>query len=408
MHAPCSTLFGGTRRRTRCCSSPASSKPWAKRSTRCSSACQAGSRKQSDCRTEKFRTSAIHPHPMPGIVDRSRVGRSLLTMRARILGALTLTVLGLGASSVLALALMTLEFAGLVEGAADVLAREPSVHLARPSSQVTRSETLRSSTTRSQNPVARPRTARDDADAGTNRERSLTSFAGSFPSADAGEPKPLARCPRELRLLGSIVNAARPEHSLAAVRVHGGTRLLRVGDRVDNLEIVALRPARAYLRTERGPPCVLPVFLPASERAQAAPAPAPKLARAVRPKKRSLFEPDELREGIRTVAPNTFAVSRGLLQKALGNVAALRRGGRFRIKSEDGKSRGLEIVTMRKGSPLQYLGLQKGDLIRKLNGLDLTQPDGALQAYGIIKSQERFTLAIQRSGGPQTLTYLLE
>lgn len=215
---------------------------------------------------------------------------------------------------------------------------------------------------------------------------------------------PPARCAGSLRLVGSVVNATRPERSLAAVRIGSATHLVRVGSNIGALELLALRPTRAYLRQADGVVCELPVAP-----TMGAPTAASAKPKAVKKKrgKHTRLDAAELSAGVRQIGPQTYVVSRSLLKKALGSPRALRRSARFRPKKENGRTTGLELLRIRKNSPLKHLGLQKGDVLQKLNGHPLGTPDGALQALSVMKTQGRFSLAVTRGGSVQTLSYIV-
>jgi type II secretory pathway component PulC len=212
----------------------------------------------------------------------------------------------------------------------------------------------------------------------------------------------IAACDEGLRLLGSVVNAAHPHRSLAAVEVRGGTRVLRTGERIGDSLLVSLGPRRAYLRDVDGTTCMLRVTPEAVTR----PAPArPQGAAAAR---RPALTAAELTAGIRSLGGDNYAVSRSLLERALGDPAALRRSARLQVVKKNGRTEGIRLSRLRAQSPLTFLGLQKGDVVRKLNGFDLADPAGALEALAMLKSQSSVSLALLRGGQPRTLTYAME
>lgn len=222
-------------------------------------------------------------------------------------------------------------------------------------------------------------------------------------SAQDYELDRIAACDAGLRLLGSVVNAEHPDRSLAAVAVRGGTQVLRTGERIGDSLLVSLRPMRAYLRDLDGSTCMLRVT---PERV-ARPAPL-KSAGARAGARKPELSVAELTAGIRNLGGDAYAVSRSLLEQALGNPAALRRSARLQVVKKDGRVEGVRLSTLKAQSPLTFLGLQKGDVIRKLNGFDLADPAGALQALSMLKSQRNVSLALLRGGAPRTLTYAVD
>ena len=60
---------------------------------------------------------------------------------------------------------------------------------------------------------------------------------------------------------------------------------------------------------------------------------------------------------------------------------------------------------IRRNSVLGQLGIQNGDMLRTINGYDMSSPDSALEAYARLRSAERITLNLNRRGQDQTIDY---
>lgn len=234
-----------------------------------------------------------------------------------------------------------------------------------------------------------------------------TAAAPPPPKSEWAVAMPVPRCPGELRLVASLVDVGHPERSLAAVRMSGGTRLLRASETLASLRLTSIDSSHAYFQQADGSRCGLPVFLPGGERtpSSAAPRAAPPPVAAKAP---AALDLTQLRAGIRKTGPNSYTVSHEALSKALGNLMALRRGGRFKLRSENGRVSGLELVRVKDNSPLTWLGMQRGDVVRNLNGHDLAAPDGALQALQTLRTQQRFSLSLVRNGAPQSIAFSVE
>jgi general secretion pathway protein C len=239
--------------------------------------------------------------------------------------------------------------------------------------------------------------------------------ARPVPARAAPDAAPPARCEAGLRLVASVVNEARPERSFAAVRKQDKTQLLALGGRLDELTLYALRSTRAYLQAPSGSLCFLPVFLGPGER----PRPEPKLpASAARtqadekPKakgsKPPLFSKEELERGVTALGKAGYAVSRELLLRALKDPGAAGAGAQFKPVERDGQTVGMEIRAVRKGSPLEFMGIQSGDVVRSLNGADLTTPVGLLSALTTLRSSDSVTLQVVRDNVPRSIQYLLD
>ena len=66
---------------------------------------------------------------------------------------------------------------------------------------------------------------------------------------------------------------------------------------------------------------------------------------------------------------------------------------------------GFRLSQIRAGGVLQQMGLQEGDVLQKVNGLDIYTPQEALQAYQQLQTESTVRLSILRNNSPTTLTY---
>jgi hypothetical protein len=83
--------------------------------------------------------------------------------------------------------------------------------------------------------------------------------------------------------------------------------------------------------------------------------------------------------------------------------AALMKSARVVPALHDGRVTGLRLLAMRAGSPLAQLGFENGDEVRSVNGLELTTPDKALEAYAAVRSAPELRVELMRRGRPLRL-----
>jgi len=69
---------------------------------------------------------------------------------------------------------------------------------------------------------------------------------------------------------------------------------------------------------------------------------------------------------------------------------------------------GVRIVALRPGSPLARLGLQRGDLVRAVNGCELAGLDAALACYQRLRNVRYVSVSLLRAGAPVTLDVALD
>jgi hypothetical protein len=243
--------------------------------------------------------------------------------------------------------------------------------------------------------------------------------AGDATESDGGSPLSGARCNGDLRLLASVMRSGDRGPSIAALRKDGKTHILGVGERVGELELVAVYPTAAYFRDGAQGACSLPVYLsaheaplaaapPPSEPAVAAPPRLSEKEAEARAKRPPTFSEEELKKHIRVLGPARYAVTRELFTRARMNPSGITRGARFKAVMKDGRSSGMQIAKLRDDSLLAHLGVKQGDVLRGLNGFSLGSGDGVLEAFGHLGKKSEVALAIERDGAPTMIQYVLE
>ena len=221
---------------------------------------------------------------------------------------------------------------------------------------------------------------------------------------------PLRDCQGDLRLLASVVPKD-PMRGVAVIRRGSApsTQIL-VGTTVENVKLLLLAPTHAYIRDGNAPVCRLPLF------PSLTPAPPPPVASAAPPpptaprsKKAPLFSEAELAAGIQEIGPDTYRVSRDMITRGMADAAGVVRGTKFQPQTgASERNAGVKLQGVTPNSTLSKLGMREGDVLRTLNGVNLSTPDGMLGAYQLLREQKKVTLSVMRDGRPKTLTYQFE
>lgn len=68
---------------------------------------------------------------------------------------------------------------------------------------------------------------------------------------------------------------------------------------------------------------------------------------------------------------------------------------------------GFKVFCIRPTSLYAKVGLRNGDVVVRINGYSITNPNEALALYGRLKDAKTFRLEIRRKGRPKRLTYRL-
>ena len=134
------------------------------------------------------------------------------------------------------------------------------------------------------------------------------------------------------------------------------------------------------------------------------PAPPPQALAAAAPKPEDPFSA-ELANGITKLSENKYELKRNTLESVLGNMALLSRSARIVPEMKDGKAAGFRLFAVRPEGPFAMIGMQNGDILSSINGLEITSPEKALEVYAKLKSASHLSLGMERNGQKITKEY---
>lgn len=230
------------------------------------------------------------------------------------------------------------------------------------------------------------------------------------PPSDTSEPPRVAEpappppevpaTPLPLKLVGIMAGTKAQAPRFAIIESTGsppGQAVYQVGDSVQQVFIVDILPGCVVL--DRGGEQQKLCF-----EKDAGTAPAPRVAAAPVP-------PPAPRPGdpggadIVRVDPGTWQVRREKLLENFANVGSLSSQATVTPYFVQGQQLGFRLSQIRAGGVLQQMGLQEGDVLQKVNGLDIYTPQEALQAYQQLQTEATVRLSILRNNSPTTLTY---
>src|SRR5580698_5440174 len=212
-------------------------------------------------------------------------------------------------------------------------------------------------------------------------------------------PPPLQRTSLPLKLLAVMYAPTDPRWSMAIVRDNDDKSVgpYGVGSKLREATIDEIDETRAYLDFGGGRREYLELLDPPPNAPAAAVAAAPAAA------KDPLAE--ALDKGIKKTGPNSFEVQHSTLDALLGNMGALAKAARIVPEMKDGRSAGFRLLAIKPDGPFGKIGLQNGDIISAINGLDMTSPDKALEVYTKLKTANHLPVGLERNGQKITEDY---
>lgn len=222
---------------------------------------------------------------------------------------------------------------------------------------------------------------------------------------DWSQPPPV--CDGSIRLVAAIVNPISPDWSFAAIVGAAGKALLyRRGQSVDGRQVIHIFTDRVYLQPSTGS-CQITMFgeeVAQGPRVAAQPAEPAEMPSAGGESEGGIAASD-MESGIQRVSDTNFNIDRSLVDRVLENQAELMRTARVIPHEENGRTVGVKLYGIRRNSLLGRLGVQNGDMLRTINGYDMSSPDTALEAYARLRTADHLTLSIVRRGQPTTIDY---
>jgi type II secretion system protein C len=105
------------------------------------------------------------------------------------------------------------------------------------------------------------------------------------------------------------------------------------------------------------------------------------------------------------IGENAFSLDEATVTELTGNINQFMTQVRIIPYFEENKSAGYRLAAMRPGSAFAQLGFQGGDIIQRINDVELTSPEKMYTIFQNLKDEKRVTVDILRRGQKNTLTY---
>ncbi|MBZ4423130.1 type II secretion system protein GspC [Myxococcus sp. RHSTA-1-4] len=109
--------------------------------------------------------------------------------------------------------------------------------------------------------------------------------------------------------------------------------------------------------------------------------------------------------GIRAVGEHAYEIPSTELHHAIENAGELLTQARAIPAFENGKPVGFKLASIRQNSLYSRIGLQNGDVLKRINGLPLDTPERALEAFATLREARHIELDITRAGGAVRKVY---
>src|SRR5579871_3164807 len=221
------------------------------------------------------------------------------------------------------------------------------------------------------------------------------------PDKPAGPP-PLQRTTLPLKLLAIMYAPTDPKWSMAIIRDNDdkSSGPFGVGSKIREATIDQIDETRVYLNFGGGREEYLELLDVPANAPQAAAPPPP----AAGPKDPLM---DAMDKGIKQTGPNKYEVQHSTIDALLGNMGSLAKAARIVPETRDGKSIGFRLLSIKPDGPFGKIGLQNGDIISAINGMEMNSPDKALEVYTKLRTANHLSVGLERNGQKVTEDYTI-
>jgi general secretion pathway protein C len=217
----------------------------------------------------------------------------------------------------------------------------------------------------------------------------------------AGEPKKvvikeeaLEKTPLEVRLRGTVYREK--SNSLAIIEDLKTRKqdLYHVGDLIlGEAKLIAVSRNKVYLE-RNGKQEVLEVYEGAEAKKE-------EKARSTSPQRGTIPEG----AGIKRLSASRYHIPQEDLKDAFENLNHLLTQVRIVPNFKDGEPDGFKVLSIKRGSLIHQGGLRDGDIIKRVNGIEINSPEKAFEVYEQVINEPLITVEIVRGGRGRTLSY---
>jgi general secretion pathway protein C len=107
----------------------------------------------------------------------------------------------------------------------------------------------------------------------------------------------------------------------------------------------------------------------------------------------------------RKVSEKEYLLDRQRVQQSLDNPEQILTDARLLPNIKNGKQEGFKIFEIRPGGLYESLGLRNGDILLRVNNLEISNPEVAIQAMSALRGMDAVNLDIVRNNAKMTMTY---
>lgn len=109
--------------------------------------------------------------------------------------------------------------------------------------------------------------------------------------------------------------------------------------------------------------------------------------------------------GVKKVSANKYILDKEEVENLSGDVTQFMTQVRVIPNIIGGKPSGYKLINIKRGSLIEKIGFQNGDIVKEINGKSIDRPEEAYLAYQQLKGGSGFTIEIERGGRRESIYY---
>ena len=113
-------------------------------------------------------------------------------------------------------------------------------------------------------------------------------------------------------------------------------------------------------------------------------------------------------DAVRSAGANRWVVARGAAEAARANIGEQLRTALLQPNLVNGKTDGFVVRRIQAGTLLAQMGLQRGDVIKRVNRMALDSPEKALQIMQQLREARQLSVDLVRGGASLSFVYEIE
>ena len=200
-----------------------------------------------------------------------------------------------------------------------------------------------------------------------------------------GNTGPVYKSNLDAKLLGTVAGST--EYAYAVIQLNNDINVYRVKDTIGNAIVLAIERKKVIL-LHNGAKEELSMFEEGNQG--------------------SAGPPPMGENNIQKVGQGNYVIPESQFKSATQNMGELLTQARVVPNIAGNRINGYRIFAITPGSLYANIGLQDGDVIHSVNGIQITTPESALQLFQQLQNEKRFTVNIDRNGQSMTLNYTVQ